>query len=216
MFGKRSCSIGSICALSCLLLACGDDEGGNRVSTGLPEDKQLSELTVDDLMMACESASASFGNIVSEEESKRIDCTAGAIPASFTIKDGKASGDVAKCKQLVNECLAAGPSSGPNEGPIDTDLGAKMDCSADGTAEQFEGCTATVGEYEDCVNAAIGEFERFFTMINCDSLANPEMVRENVSAGIDIGALPACKGLPAKCPHLSFGGEDDEAESSGQ
>ena len=82
MFGKRSCSIGSICALSCLLLvACGDDDGGRGgVSTGLPEDKQLSQLTVDDLMMACESVSASLGSIVSSEESRRIDCTASRDP----------------------------------------------------------------------------------------------------------------------------------------
>ena len=102
-----------------------------------------------------------------------------------------------------------------SDSPIETDLGSKMDCSAEGTAEQFEGCTATVGEYEACLNAAIGEFDRFFGMINCDALANPEMVRDSASAGIDIAALPACEGLPAKCPHLSFGGEDDsDFESS--
>ena len=80
------------------------------MSTGLPEDKQLSELTVDDLMMACESASASFGSIVSDEESKRIGCTASAIPGSFTIKDGKASGDVA-------DVQAAGDSLAPSRAP---------------------------------------------------------------------------------------------------
>src|SRR5215510_11948205 len=115
MFGNGSRWFGSICGLSCfLVMACGDDDGGgNRVSTGLPEDQQLSQLTVDDLMMACESVSASLGSIVTEEEGKRIDCTAAAIPGSFTIKDGKAMGDVAKCKQLVNECLAAPTSSEP-------------------------------------------------------------------------------------------------------
>ena len=137
MLGKRS--MGSVCALACLLLAaCGDDDGGSGISTGLPEDKQLSELTVDDLMMACETASASLGDIVSEDDGKRIDCTAQAIPSSFAIKDGKATGDVAKCKQLVNECLAAPAGSEPGgDSPIDTDLSDKMDCSAEGTAEQF-------------------------------------------------------------------------------
>lgn len=216
MFGKRS--MGSICALSCLLFtACGGDEGGSGVSTGLPEDKQLSELTVDDLMMACETVSASLGNIVSEDDGKRIACTTQAIPSSFTVKDGKATGDVAKCKQLVNDCLAAPAGSGPGtESPIETDLSDKMDCSADGTAEQFEGCTATVGEYEACIDAVIGEFNRFFGLINCDSLSNPEMVRDSVSGGIDIPSLPACQGLPAKCPNLSFGADDEESGSGGQ
>ncbi len=213
MFGKRS--VQSICVLSCLWLAgCGDDDGGSGLSTGLPEDKQLSELTVDDLMMACESVSASLGGIITAEDTKRIDCTARALPSSFMVKDGKATGDVAKCKQLVNECLAAPAQPAGDRPPIDTDLGDEMDCSAEGAAEQFEGCTATVGEYEACVNAVIGEFERFYTLISCDSLSNPEMVRANASAGIDIPGLPACQALPAKCPNLSFG-DDDEEESSG-
>src|SRR5262245_51176170 len=100
-FGLRS--FGSACALGCVVvlgLGCGGDDDGGGVSTGLPKDQKLSQLENEDLMTACETVSDSLANVISEDESRRIDCTAQSISGSVVVKDGKPQGDVGKCKEL--------------------------------------------------------------------------------------------------------------------
>jgi hypothetical protein len=209
-------SFGSVLALLCWLgLGCGGDDGGGGVSTGLPQDQKLSELDEDELMTACEAVSDSLENVISDEESQRIDCTAASIAGSVVMVNGKPQGDVAKCKQLVDECLAAGPDSSGNgsDDPIDTDLGAEdRDCTTDDTAEQFEGCSATVGEYESCLNAALAKINQLFSAIDCDALKDLEEVQDTFSGGFEIDSLPECKPIADKCPKINLSGDDEEEE----
>lgn len=220
MTGIRLGSFGLLCALLGLLgMGCGDDDGGGTtVSSGLPKDQKLSELDEGDLKTACETVADSLADVISDDESKRIDCTAASIAGSVKVVNGKPQADVAKCKELVDECVAMGgpESSGSgDDDPIDTDLGAdERDCTTtDDTARQFEDCSATVGEYESCLGAALTEINALFSAINCDTLSDLEMVQERFSGGFEIEALPECQSLAEKCPEIDLAGGDDEESS---
>lgn len=206
-----SCARGACLVFLCAgLFACGDDDGG-QVSTGLPQDQMLSTLSAADKVTACETVRAELGDLFTPQETKRLQCTALAVPQSFAIVNNKPSGDVAKCKMLVSRCMS-GESIGEDgdDIAIDTNLGDNKDCSEQSANDEFLDCTATVGEYEQCLTAAVAQIDQFFSVLNCDSLSNLEKLQNTVGEGFGIGSLEACEPIALKCPHVELTSSDDE------
>jgi hypothetical protein len=205
----RAALVLSICAG---LWACGDDDSGG-ISTGLPKDEQLSELDAQDRVMACETVAAELGSVITPQEAKRLECTTLAVPQSLTVTNGKPTGDVAKCRQLVDRCMSGEAIAVGSDVDvmIDTDLGDNKVCTESSTAAEFQGCSATVGEYENCLNAALSAVDRLFAALDCSALSNLDKLQATVGDGFDIPSLEACKPLAAKCPNIDLGGDDEEA-----
>ncbi|HET6333496.1 MAG TPA: hypothetical protein VFG30_09805 [Polyangiales bacterium] len=198
-----------VCALQ--LLACGDDDGGGNVSTGLPANAKLSSLDSADAEKLCTSLANSFNGILSDSDKKRITCTALALPLSIKQSSaGKIEGDVSKCKDLVSRCISgekvsdAEPAIDVNEKFID-----ESSCKEAQTSENISMCEANVGEFEDCADAMLDTLKGQFDIINCDSLSDPEKLMEMTSDDSDGDSPPECEAINTKCPSLDFGGGDD-------
>jgi hypothetical protein len=201
----------STALLICTLAAsCGDDDGGG-VTTGLPPDQALAELDAEDSRAACEAVADGLDGVLSADERKRIECTAQALPMSITASGtAQPQVDVAECRDLVRRCVGGESIGGGADAPsFDLDFSRDVDCDADEMRTQFANCSATVAEYENCLNAALAQMDRFFAMIDCDALADLE-AGESPADGLDIASLPACEMLADECPQIDLGGGSSE------
>ena len=190
--------------------SCGDDDGGG-VTTGLPPEQTLAELDTEDSRAACEAVAEGLDGVLSADERKRIECTAQAPPMSITASGtAQPQVDVAECRDLVRRCVGGESIGGGADAPsFDLDFSRDVDCDADEMRTQFANCGATVAEYENCLNAALAEMDRFFAMIDCDALADLE-AGESPADGLDIASLPACEMLADECPQIDLGGGSSE------
>lgn len=202
-----------VCALQ--LLGCGDDDGDDHVSSGLPANEKLSSLDADDAEQLCTSLAKSFNGILSDADKQRISCTVLALPLSIKASsDGKIEGDITKCKDVVSRCLK-GEKVSDAEPAIDLDdtLVDEKSCTEAKNAENFSSCEASVRDFERCADAMLDALRGKFDIISCDSLSDPEKLMEMVSEDLDNPA--ECKTLDSKCPDLDFGSGDDDSGSSG-
>jgi hypothetical protein len=206
---RRCClAIGLLCTW---LAACGDDDdGGSRVSTGLPASEALSSLDEEELTTMCEGVHATFKTSLSASDQERITCTALAVPLSLSA-DQK-TGDAAKCEMLVDRCMN-GESISSATPAISFDIDW-TDCEASASAGFSAQCSATVGQLEACMSALADEFDRRWAFIQCAGLKDLEKLRAEVKgmSEFDAAQLPACKALADDCPGLEFGDDDDDTE----
>ncbi|XXX76917.1 hypothetical protein WMF30_55650 [Sorangium sp. So ce134] len=139
-----------------------DGTGGNGGETGGDlDDKQLGDLTDEEAQAVCDQLAAS-----AEDVSKEDLCeVAGLIAAAL-------GGD---CETAKTECM--NEPEEPSEGGT---------CPA----EDFAGCTATVGEFMTCTNAQFDAIKA----LTCAS--DPESFGETP---------PECQAISEKCPELAGG-----------
>lgn len=196
--------------------ACGDDDGGG-VSTGLPQDQPLSELDDGDVRMACEAAADGLDGVLSADERKRIECTGQALPLSINAAgSGQPQVDVGECRDLVQRCVGGEEIGESADAPaLDLDFSSDVDCAGESMTAQFDDCDATVGQYEDCLNAVLAEMDRFFAMIDCDALADVES-QDSLGGGLDLASLPACETLADQCPDVDLGGSSEGNPDAGE
>ena len=198
-------------ALVLLAGACGgDDESGNRVTTGLPANEKLSTLDDSDAQQLCTSLADSFNNMLSDSDRKRISCTVAALPSSISVTaSGEIKGDVAGCKQLVSKCMN-GESVGTGEPAFEVgeEFIDASSCSDPHASEGLAGCEASVSEFESCASAMLETLSDRFAIIDCASLSDPKQL-QNMSSSEDLTleAQPACEPLSTKCPGIEFGVE---------
>lgn len=161
-------------AMGLVCSACDDDGGGGaQVSSGLPGDEALRDLSDDDRAVLCRELIRSARTIISPQ---RL-CTAAAA------ERGANEGE---CQRFVSACLSL-----INTNP-DPENGVEV-CAED-LKRQLAGCDGTVGELEACQTDANRATAAALGAISCaDAPLSPQSAANQP---------PSCKGLAEKCPRI--------------
>ncbi|MCB9569223.1 MAG: hypothetical protein H6710_18760 [Myxococcales bacterium] len=147
---------------------------GCRGPSGLPGNKQIGELSDDEQKEACENVADYYDKKIGEEKLKDFACvTAGVFAAALS------GGDVAICEAAYMDCLAA-----PDDGTMDDTT-----CEVSNDAPS---CTATVAEYDDCLEEQVDALKDFLDGYSCATAASSMLPETG----------PACMALAQKCPEL--------------
>lgn len=201
MTKKHHLSRWSVFAL-CVAAACGGDSGSSGVVTGLPSEQKLTTLTDDEVKKACQSVNDGAAAVITKDALKRAVCVPLAVEAAVTYSNDQETVDVNKCQQIVDTCV----SSSDDEDDVDDTLNDDDDdddCER-ASAKDVQGCEATVGEYEACINQVLGEMQRRLSELTCQ---NGEQLRseEYSNDELDASKLPQCQTLVNKCAGASLG-----------
>src|SRR5262245_24321101 len=156
----------TVLTLGCALLGCGDDDDGRSITTGLPRNKPLAELNADELRTACRALSDGLDAVVTPARRQRLACTARAVPGSLMTVNGTAQIDVATCRMMVGQCVAAAPVDAGIDPMLDQDVSEAFDCASASSLE-VEGCDVTVGEFESCLDEMVGAYDQFVSLFEC-------------------------------------------------
>ncbi len=166
---------GSLLAAALLGAAvCGSsgDGGGGGYSTGLPRDKQLKDLSDGEIQTACRNASKASASAFGDAEYRGM-CAAqlGAMnPEGCT-------------EAAIDQCVASAKAQNkPDENACD-------DVSSD--REKVAGCTATVGEWEDCMTQMSAAYSKAYRELSCTNTEEP-----------DVPKTADCEALDRKCPEV--------------
>jgi hypothetical protein len=184
-----------------LFAACGgDDDSSGGIVTGLPSEQKLSTLTDADVKKACQSVNDGASVVITPMAIRRAFCMEFAAAASVTYSsDGEETVDIDKCQQLVDTCIENTEVESDDE-VVEVD-GAN-DCE-EASANDLDGCDATVGEYEACINTVLSEMQRVLSELTCQ---NAEKISsEEYSNELDPTAIPQCQKVMDKCPDNSLG-----------
>ncbi|MEZ4385841.1 MAG: hypothetical protein R3A79_31270 [Nannocystaceae bacterium] len=138
--------------------------------TGLSGGKQLNELDADDRQKACENLEDYYAKEIDEDTEHRFAC---AFVALFTTS-------VDECEVAYEGCLSQ---------PLMTEETDENACEVTDETN----CTATVAEYEDCVDEQIADLRDFADSFSCQAAVNGEIT-------LDAEPGPACKAVAEKCP----------------
>lgn len=155
--------VGCALVFGLALVACGDDDSDDSVSSttavdsSLPDDQQLSTLTDAE---AAELTASLEGAVESEEVRNAVCQFAGAFSAAFV----PAAQAAEACEQAVAECMAS-----PLE-PDSTTMGMSDDQLS---AAMFADCSVTVGQFEQCLNDTYGFMIEALAQFDCSSAADP-------------------------------------------
>lgn len=162
--------------LACSLVACGGDDGGGPVDSGLPAERKGSELSDAEATQLCEARAEQFGDQLSTEDLKHQACvTAGLVTA------GLGGGMVATCETFYDMCMKM------EFKPTDSG-GACM------LGFELSTCEATVSVIEDCLTEQNNATAAALKAISCDDL-NKEPVTPVTG--------PACTTAKATCPGIA-------------
>lgn len=162
-----------------LLAACSD----SAFSTGLPPNKGLGTLNPAEANQLC-AATASYV----ASKARMTTCQLEADAAAFIQAKSDAEARTI-CKQQLDDCLAG--ASG-NAGSADT-----------GCQPPPASCTATVGEYETCLNDLSGAYDKALAGLpNCDTLTLA--LSGLPSSRPTLQSLGSCNTLASKCVGISL------------
>jgi hypothetical protein len=155
------------------IASCG---GPKKVSFPVDDAKVLSTVSAADLQAMCESV------IVYAKDAFDMACLAKGIAAKL-----KAGGTDQACQTAIAACQAELQSK-----PLSCKL-------AD--PKQLEGCTATVAEYETCINDALAMLYKLQGRLSC-SLSAADVA----SLAAEMQSLqslpPSCQSFAQKCPKV--------------
>ncbi|MCY1061575.1 hypothetical protein [Nannocystis sp. SCPEA4] len=161
-------------------LAAADPPADSSIS-GLPEDKEVSELTDAEQVQLCEADKAYTNREITEDDINRAVCSFQGIVDSLTESDGS----VEACNKARDECLAS-PENLVHVEEVDCQPG---DLSA---------CKTTVGELDACVEEIVTDLKTFYEVFDC---ANLERFKdEGPPQGPERG--DACSHVQSECPGL--------------
>ncbi|RLB45627.1 MAG: hypothetical protein DRJ42_29510 [Deltaproteobacteria bacterium] len=172
---KRTLIATLLTALTLTGAACTSGVDGP-VDTGLDRGKKLSAVTDAEAQAACMSVTT---ETLAPEVSWERQCTGAAV-------FGTATPDA--CAAARTGCLEMDP---PPPEPTEP-----TDCST-ASASDLAGCDATVGQFEDCMNAS---YTAYIDYINALSCADAGMEFDEPNP-------PECQTLEALCP--GFFGDDE-------
>lgn len=188
------------CVLAlCGAAACGGDDDANGIVTGLPAEQKLSTLTDADAKKACQSVNNGASAVITPTALARAICVPIGVEAAVTYSNGAASVDLGKCQQVVDTCVSSGDEEDDEVVEIDED----DDCDQ-ASASDLEGCEATVGEYEACINLMLSEVQRRLAELTCQNAE--KLSSESYSNDeLDPSQIPQCQTIMTKCPDTSLG-----------
>lgn len=187
-----------VLAIVCFAACGGDDDSSNGVSTGLPADKTLSNLTEAEIKNACQSVNNTVNAIFTPTALARATCVPIAAQTAVTYANGKATFDVNKCQEVVDSCVkSATQNTDETVGESD-----ELDCQ-EATASGFAGCEATVGDYESCMNVVLNKMQHLLNALTCQNAENLD--EETYANDLDFEQVPECKTIRTKCPNAELG-----------
>jgi hypothetical protein len=175
-----------------LIAGCGGDDGSAGVSTGLPTQQKLSTLDDDEVKQACRSVSDAAMMVITPSAIQRASCLSLGVQAGLNGSGSEAKVDVAKCQQAVDTCVSsAGKETKDN-----------YECDS-ASANDVQGCEATVGEYETCFNSFLNLLQQRLTQLTCQ---NAEKLSGSAyEQDVDASSIPDCQNLMTKCPDAELG-----------
>jgi len=165
-------------------------------SSGLPGDKQLGSLTDDEAAALCKKLSEYFadGSAVSKSF-EEMTCRLGSVVLATLGGPATDAALQASCKGFYDSCVAAPTMNSESCG--------KADAS----------CTATVGEYEACVNDSVKQIGQLGTAVPaCDKLTLSSAA--TVFAGGASTSPASCQAVSTKCPNAPTAGPFDPSGSA--
>jgi len=151
--------------------------GGSTVSTSVPGSQQLGNLSSGDAEQYCKDLE-SFGQ-AHQQDLANANCSLGGLFSAA----GKTGADAQQaCRDGYNKCIQS------------PQMTTAQDCTK--YQAQLKDCTATVAEYNQCMQDTLAAFQK----ITVDSVCG--------SIGMDAGASTAnadpdsCQAIKKKCPNL--------------
>lgn len=179
--------------------ACGGDDNssGGGVVTGLPAEQKLSTLSDDDVKKACRSINDGANSVITPTALKRVVCVPIGVEAAVTYSNGAASVDVSKCQQVVDTCVSS------DEVEDEFEEEETNDCE-EASAADLEGCEATVGEYESCINTVLSRAQGWLADLTCQN-AEKLSSEEYSNDELDPAEIPQCQTIMTKCPDTTLG-----------
>ncbi len=169
------------------LLGC----GGSGFSTGVDPSKPLGSLNQNEFNQICASVQSWQSN--TQDRTRKLSCRVSAV--SLARVGATTDADIKlRCQQRYDECVAriamradagaaAMPTTSCNKPPVS--------------------CTATVGEFEACVNDTNAEYDRILGMVpTCASLTLMSSAMLN-STNFRTMAPASCQALSTKCGNSS-------------
>jgi hypothetical protein len=191
-----------VCALLVIAAgapACSSDKGGGGTfSTGIPRSTVIGSLTPSQAQQVCQASGSYFaGNIAADGECKGEGFGAALFTAGFD--------STATDTDLQNACSSAQSlcEKGGSQ-PLDAGTSSTSSCTPPPSD-----CTATIGEYEDCLNDAHALLVKETASIPaCNTLTRSELkaaATPTDGGGASVTSPPSCTALQAKCPSLNTG-----------
>lgn len=190
-----------------LALGCGgesaDDENGGgsgggggadaagEVDTGLPEETPLQDVSPEQFSNACESLRQSVDARLGPDR---------AVAGVCQVVSAALTDDAALCATGADTCV---DQVNAGDGPLgltreQLDF-TTFEC---GDTGGLQGCTATVGELETCLDDRMSAIEQLLEGNDCENAASVSLV--TATALIDVGSMlpPSCSRLE-QCPGLA-------------
>jgi hypothetical protein len=156
--------------------------GSRRVNFPVDDNKVLSTVSSAELQEMCNSV------ISYSKDALNLACLSKGISAKF-----KQGGSEQSCQTTVSACQAEMQSK-----PLSCTL---MD------PKQLEGCTATVGEYEICINDSLEMISRMEGRLSC-SISQSDLMSLAAEMQSYQSMPPSCQTLSKKCPKLMGSSSD--------
>jgi hypothetical protein len=181
------------CVTACVACSVETTSGGHfSVESGISRSKLLSALTAAEAQTLCQSSVRSTLTFFESHETLQYACTlTGALDA--IVLDGSPHIDRAKCEEARRECLSL-----PEPESIDP-----PDC-ATLISIPPETCTATVGDYEICLEGTFQMFLNDWSGQTCRSLANRRFER-GIGGNVDgPDQVLGCSIVRRDCPMLPW------------
>jgi hypothetical protein len=169
-------------AVVCAALACGGDRS-SRFASGIDGDRPLVDLTPAEAERLCTSAQTWAKDAIPLFKRAMLVCKSGAL-AALALAGGQHPGQFqAVCQQTYERCLER---SGMTP--------AAVNCPTPGP-----GCTATVADYEACLNDFPASFDRTVAAIpSCDMLTLDAIFTSGFTAAAILP--PSCAAFERSCP----------------
>jgi hypothetical protein len=194
-------------ALACglgLVLGCGgesaddeDDGGGDEsaetgsIDTGLPEEAPLDSVTPQQYADACERLRASVRSRLGPDRAVRGVCEVYA---------GALTDDPDQCRSGADTCEANTNAGDPPE-PVPSREALDFTTFECGNTDTLEGCSATVGELETCLDDRMSAIEEVLDGNSCENAASVSLATAISLAGVGTTLPPSCSRLE-QCPGL--------------
>jgi hypothetical protein len=193
-------------AIGCLTVGCGGDDDGTEkpagsVSTGLPPDSRLSDLSDAQLEQVCHSFVVAIDQGLSGQ-TVLLDCTVSSIGASTGVsQSGQVRFDLAMCEQLVDECVKSKQAA---DASVPTGA-SNIDCASPAATQAQRDCDATVGQYERCYSALADDLDGVVVAFDC-ARAKAALDAQEAMTAVSPKMMPPleCAELMELCPQISL------------
>jgi hypothetical protein len=216
--------------LLALIKCSGDAQGGSgEINSGISSSKALSALTAQEAASGCEHMNDAVEAHFNRSSAKTGLCTLLGLALSP---------DESSCVSQRDACLKSESGDSASSSPAD-----EFECS-DASVEGWQGCSATVGDLEACLNDMLGAFDTLLSSYSCKDAGkatytedcSPPPLTDDGKVAIDpVTGKPyvdhrfeceaanlasptppkSCQALQNKCPELDmFGGGVDDSPTN--